>query len=147
LPWPDLVIIDGGKGQLSAAAEALHELNVTGKTTLAGLAKNVEEIFFTGDHESLKLPYGNESLKFIRSIRDEVHRFGITHHRKRRAKGVFKNELEEVKGIGKETANKLLKEFKSVKNIKEKDVSEISKIIGKTKAAILLNELKKMGPG
>jgi excinuclease ABC subunit C len=72
---------------------------------------------------------------------------GITHHRKRRAKGVFKNELEEVKGIGKETANRLLKEFKSVKNIREKDVSEISKIIGKTKAAILLNELKKMGPG
>ena len=147
LPWPDLVIIDGGKGQLSAAAEALHELNVTGKTTLAGLAKNVEEIFFTGDHESLKLPYDSESLKFIRSIRDEVHRFGITHHRKRRAKGVFKNELEEVKGIGKETANRLLKEFKSVKNIREKDVTEISKIIGKTKAAILLNELKKMGPG
>ncbi len=147
LPWPGLVIIDGGKGQLSAAAEALHELNVTGKTTLAGLAKNVEEIFFTGDHESLKLPYDSESLKFIRSIRDEVHRFGITHHRKRRAKGVFKNELEEVKGIGKETANRLLKEFKSVKNIREKDVSEISKIIGKTKAAILLNELKKMGPG
>ena len=147
LPWPDLVIIDGGKGQLSAAAEALYELNATGKTTLTGLAKNVEEIFFTGDHESLKLPYESESLKFIRSIRDEVHRFGITHHRKRRAKGVFKNELEEVKGIGKETANKLLKEFKSVKNIKEKDVSDISKIIGKTKAAMLLNELKKMGPG
>ena len=147
LPWPELVIIDGGKGQLSAAAEALEELNATGKTTLAGLAKNEEEIFFTGDHESLKLPYDNASLKFIRRIRDEVHRFGITHHRKRRAKGVFKNELEEIKGIGKETANRLLKEFKSVKNIKEKDVSEISKIIGKTKAAMLLNELKKMGPG
>jgi len=147
LPWPDLIIIDGGKGQLSAAAEALHDLNATGKTTLAGLAKNVEEIFFTGDYESLKLPYDNDSLKFIRSIRDEVHRFGITHHRKRRAKGVFKNELEEVKGIGKETANKLLKEFKSVKNIREKDISEISKIIGKAKAATLLNELKKMGPG
>ena len=147
LPWPDLVIIDGGKGQLSAAAEALQELNASGKTTLAGLAKNEEEIFFTGDHESLKLPYDSESLKFIRRIRDEVHRFGIAHHRKRRAKGVFKNELEEIKGIGKETADRLLKEFKSVKNIKEKDVSEISKIIGKTKAAMLLNELKKMGPG
>ena len=147
LPWPDLVIIDGGKGQLSAATEALQELNASGKTTLTGLAKNVEEIFFTGDRESLKLPYDSETLKFIRSIRDEVHRFGITHHRKRRAKGVFKNELEEVKGIGRETANRLLKEFKSVKNIREKDVSEISKIIGKTKAAILLNELKKMGPG
>ena len=141
------MIIDGGKGQLSAAAEALEELNVIGKTTLAGLAKNEEEIFFTGDHESLKLPYDSQSLKFIRRIRDEVHRFGITHHRKRRAKGVFKNELEQIKGIGKETADRLLKEFKSVKNIKEKDVSEISKIIGKTKAAMLLNELKKMGPG
>lgn len=147
LPWPDFVIIDGGKGQLSAAAEALHELNAIGKTTLAGLAKNVEEIFFTGDQESIKLPYNSESLKFIRRIRDEVHRFGITHHRKRRAKGVFKNELEEIKGIGKETANRLLKEFRSVKNIREKDVSEISKIIGKAKAVMLMNELKKMGPG
>ena len=147
LPWPELVLIDGGKGQLSAAAEALHELNASGKTTLAGLAKNEEEIFFTGDHESLKLPYDSESLKFVRRIRDEVHRFGIAHHRKRRAKGVFKNELEEIKGIGKETAERLLKEFKSVKNIKEKDISEISKIIGKTKAAMILNELKKMGPG
>jgi len=147
LPWPDLVIIDGGKGQLSAAAEALHELHAIGKTTLAGLAKNEEEIFFTGDQESIKLPYNGESLKFIRRIRDEVHRFGITHHRKRRAKGTFKNELEEIKGIGKETANKLLKEFKSVKNIRQKDVSEISRVIGRTKAAILMNEIKKMGPG
>ena len=147
LPWPDFVIIDGGKGQLSAAVEALHELNAVGKTTLAGLAKNVEEIFFTGDQESIKLPYNSESLKFIRRIRDEVHRFGITHHRKRRAKGVFKNELEEIKGIGKETANKLLKEFRSVKNIREKDISEISKIIGKAKAVMLMSELKKMGPG
>jgi excinuclease ABC subunit C len=147
LPWPDLVIIDGGKGQLNAAAEALYELNASSKTTLAGLAKNEEEIFFVGDQQSLKLPYDSDSLKFIRSIRDEVHRFGITHHRKRRAKGVFRNELEEIKGIGKETAGRLLKEFKSVKNIKKKDVSEISKIIGKTKAAMLINELKKMGPG
>ena len=147
LPWPDLVIIDGGKGQLSAAIEALEELNASTKTTLIGLAKNVEEIFFTSDQDSLKLPYDSESLKFIRRIRDEVHRFGITHHRKRRAKGVFKNELEEIKGIGKETANKLLKEFRSVKNIKEKDISDISKIIGKSKAVLLLNKLKKMGPG
>jgi excinuclease ABC subunit C len=142
LPWPELVLIDGGKGQLSAAAEALHELNASGKTTLAGLAKNEEEVFFTGDHESLKLPYDSESLKFIRRIRDEVHRFGIAHHRKRRAKGVFKNELEEIKGIGKETADRLLKEFKSVKNIKEKDISEISKIIGVSKAKILLGYLR-----
>ncbi|HET6766192.1 MAG TPA: excinuclease ABC subunit UvrC [Chitinophagaceae bacterium] len=139
LPWPELILIDGGKGQLSAAVEALQELNASGKTTLAGLAKNEEEIFFTGDHESLKLPYESESLKFIRRIRDEVHRFGIAHHRKRRAKGVFKNELEEIKGIGKETADRLLKEFKSVKNIKEKDLNEIAKIIGMSKARIVLD--------
>jgi excinuclease ABC subunit C len=139
LPWPELVLIDGGKGQLSAAAEALQELNASGKTTLAGLAKNEEEIFFTGDHESLKLPYDSESLKFIRRIRDEVHRFGIAHHRKRRAKGVFKNELEEIKGIGKETADRLLKEFKSVKNIREQDINEISKVIGASKAKIVVD--------
>ena len=147
LAWPDLVIIDGGKGQLSAAIEALEELNAATKTTLIGLAKNVEEIFFTGDQQSIKLLYDSESLKFIRRIRDEVHRFGITHHRKRRAKGVFKNELEDIKGIGKETANKLLKEFRSVKNIKQKDINEIAKVIGKSKAELLLSELKKMGPG
>ena len=143
LPWPDLVIIDGGKGQLSAAAEALHDLNAAGKTTLAGLAKNEEEIFFTGDQESIKLPYNSDSLKFIRRIRDEVHRFGIAHHRKRRAKGVFKNELEEIKGIGKETAGKLLKEFRSVKNIAEllkrpDGIVELTKLIGKSKTDIVI---------
>src|SRR4030095_12836340 len=147
LPWPELVIIDGGKGQLSAAAEALEELNATGKTTLAGLAKNEEEIFFTGDHESLKLPYDNASLKFIRRIRDEVHRFGITHHRKRRAKGVFKNELEEIKGIGKETANKLLKEYRSVKNISEliqqpTGIDELTKLIGKSKTKTVIDHFE-----
>lgn len=144
LPWPDVVIIDGGKGQLSAATEALHELNASSKTTLIGLAKNEEEIFFAGDQESLKLPYESESLKFIRRIRDEVHRFGIAHHRKRRAKGVFKNELEEIKGIGRETAQKLLKEFRSVKNISELlrqpgGIDELTRSIGKSKAKIVVD--------
>lgn len=147
LPWPQLVIIDGGKGQLSAAIEALQELYATDKTTLIGLAKNEEEIFFTGDTESLKLPYNSKSLHFIRRIRDEVHRFGITHHRKRRAKGVFKNQLEEIKGIGKETAEMLLKEYRSVKKIKEKNADELAKLIGKSKATLLVSALKKMGPG
>lgn len=147
LPWPDLVIIDGGKGQLSAAAEALQELQASTKTTLIGLAKNEEEIFFTGDHESLKLAYDSQSLKFIRRIRDEVHRFGITHHRKRRAKGVFKNELEEIKGIGKETANKLLKEFRSVKNISEllqqpNGIDELIMLIGKSKTKTVIDHFK-----
>jgi len=145
LPWPELVIIDGGKGQLSAASEALKELNATDKTTMVGLAKNEEEIFFTGDTESLKLPYNSQSLHFIRRIRDEVHRFGITHHRKRRAKGVFKNELEAIKGIGKETAELLLKEYRSVKKIKEKDANELAKLIGKSKATLVIDALKKNG--
>ena len=143
LPWPQLVIIDGGKGQLSAAAEALAELNATGKTTLIGLAKNEEEIFFTHDHESLKLSMSNNSLKLIRRIRDEVHRFGINFHRSKRSIGAFVNELENIKGIGKETADILIKEFKSVKNIKQKTVSDLEKIIGKAKAHLVFHKLEK----
>ena len=141
-PYPQLVIIDGGKGQLSAAIEALKELGVTGRTTLIGLAKNEEEIFFTGDMESLKLPYNSDSLRLIRSIRDEVHRFGITFHRKQRSKGAFKNELEEIPGIGKATADILLKELKSVKNIRSTAENDIEKLIGKAKAKIVFNYFK-----
>ena len=136
-PLPQLIIIDGGKGQLSAAMQSVSELNLPGTTTVVGLAKNEEEIFFPGDTESLKLPWDSQSLKFIRSIRDEVHRFGITFHRNLRSKGTFKNELEEIKGIGKATADILLKEFKSVKNIKTKSTEEIAGHIGKAKAALL----------
>lgn len=137
LPWPQLVIIDGGKGQLNAAKEALDELKASGKTTLVGLAKNEEEIFFTGDKESLKLPMGSESLKLLRRIRDEVHRFGITFHRKKRSKGTFSNELESIKGIGKESVDLLLKEFRSVKNIKQKSVEELAKIVGEKRARLI----------
>ena len=142
-PFPQLVIIDGGKGQLSAAMEAIKELNVDGYTTLIGLAKNEEEIFFSGDKESLKLPYNSESLKFVRSIRDEVHRFGITFHRQKRSKGTFKNELEDIPGIGQSTTDFLLKEFKSVKNIREKSVEDLSKLIGKAKAKVIIDYFKK----
>ena len=140
--FPQLIIIDGGKGQLSAAVEALNELEVAGRTTLIGLAKNEEEIFFSGDKESLKLPYDSESLKLIRRIRDEVHRFGINFHRKQRSRGVFKNELENIQGIGKATANVLLKEFRSVKNIREKSLDELEKMIGKAKARIVYDYFK-----
>jgi len=102
-----------------------------------GLAKNEEEIFFPGDQESLKMPYKCESLKLIRRIRDEVHRFGITFHRQKRSKGTFKNELEQIKGIGKNTADKLLKEFKSVKRIKELPEEELVKAIGAAKAKLV----------
>ncbi|MEO5944055.1 MAG: excinuclease ABC subunit UvrC [Ferruginibacter sp.] len=146
LPFPQLVIIDGGKGQLSAALESIDKLGLQGKVTLVGLAKNQEELFFAGDQEALQLPWDSESLKLIRRIRDEVHRFGITFHRNKRSKGTFKNELEDIKGIGKQTADLLLKTFRSVKKIREAGVEEIEKLIGKKKAEILLEGLKSLTP-
>ena len=131
---PQLIIIDGGKGQLSAAMESIKKLDLIGKVTLVGLAKNEEELFFFGDTESLKLPWNSESLKLIRRIRDEVHRFGITFHRNQRSKGSFKNELEQIEGIGKSTIDLLLKTFKSVKKIKEKTGEELAAVIGQSKA-------------
>ena len=136
-PFPQLVIIDGGKGQLSAAMESIKRLNLEGKFTLVGLAKNEEELFFTGDQQSKKLPWDSESLKLIRRIRDEVHRFGITFHRNQRSKGTLKNELEQVAGIGKATIDMLLKKFKSVKNIKERSQEELAEIIGSSKAKLI----------
>lgn len=137
--FPQLVIIDGGKGQLSAAMESIAELELEGKMTLVGLAKNEEELFFARDKESLKLPYGGESLRLIRRIRDEVHRFGITFHRQKRSKGTFKNEIEDIKGIGKTTADLLLKEFRSVNRLKEISKEEIEKLIGPSKASVVWN--------
>jgi excinuclease ABC subunit C len=139
LPFPQLIVIDGGKGQLSAAREAIQELGAIGRATLIGLAKNEEEIFFTGDSSSVKLPYKSDSLKLLRRIRDEVHRFGITFHRQKRSKGTFKNELENIPGIGKGTADDLLKEFKSVKKLAEISREELEKRIGKSKAGIVFS--------
>ncbi|MDB5275152.1 MAG: excinuclease subunit [Ferruginibacter sp.] len=138
-PFPQLVIIDGGKGQLSAAMESIEKLELTGKLTLVGLAKNEEELFYAGDSESLKLPWDSESLKLIRRIRDEVHRYGITFHRNQRSKGSFKNELEHIEGIGKSTIDILLKKYKSVKNIKVQTLGELTTAIGKSKAIILID--------
>ena len=137
LPLPKLIIIDGGKGQLSAAMKSIKQLKLTGKTTLVGLAKNEEELFFPGDSESFKLPWNSDSLKLVRRIRDEVHRFGITFHRNKRSKGTFTNELEEIKGISKKTIDQLLKSFKSVKKIKEKTEEELAGIIGESKANLI----------
>lgn len=135
--FPQLVIIDGGKGQLNAAYEAIEELKLEGKMTLVGLAKNEEEIFFVGDQQSLKLPYDSESHKLIRRIRDEVHRFGINFHRQKRSKGTFKNTLQEIKGIGTNSAHLLLKTFRSVNNIRLQPEEELAKIVGPSKAKIV----------
>ncbi len=135
---PQLVIIDGGKGQLNAALEALDELGLLGSMNVVGLAKNEEEIFFPGDNRSLKLPWDSDSLLLIRRIRDEVHRFGITFHRNKRSAGAFKNELEQIPGIGKTTADTLLKHFKSIKNLQTKDKSAIAAVVGPAKAELVI---------
>jgi excinuclease ABC subunit C len=145
--FPQLVIIDGGKGQLSSAIEAITELGLVGQMTLVGLAKNEEELFFSGDSSPLKLPYNSNCLKFIRRIRDEVHRFGIAFHRQKRSKGAFSNELEQISGIGKATADLLLKEFKSISKIKDtirqaQGNKQLEKVIGKAKAKIISDYLK-----
>lgn len=137
-PFPQLLIIDGGKGQLGAALDAFRSLDLIGSTTVVGLAKNEEEIFFPGDKASIKLPWDSDSLKLVRRIRDEVHRFGITFHRNQRSKGTFKNELEQIPGIGKATIEELLRTFKSVKNIKLQSEQSLTAIIGASRAAILI---------
>ena len=136
-PFPQLVIIDGGKGQLSAAMESIKKLNLEGKTTLVGLAKNEEELFFYGDQQSIKLPWGSESLKLIRRIRDEVHRYGITFHRNLRSKGSLTNELEQIEGVGKATIELLLKKFKSVKKVKAASSEELIAVVGLAKASLI----------
>ncbi len=141
-PMPQLVIIDGGKGQLGAAMEALRELGLEGKMTVVGLAKNIEELFFPGDQESLKLEFQSASLQFIRYIRDEVHRFGISFHRKQRSKGTFKNELEGIKGIGEQTARELLSKFRSVNNIKKAEEAELVALVGNKKAACIMEHFR-----
>ncbi|SEW08836.1 Excinuclease ABC subunit C [Chitinophaga sp. YR573] len=138
-PLPQLVIIDGGKGQLGSAMESIRELDLVGSMTVVGLAKNEEEIFFPGDKDSIKLPYDSESLKLIRRVRDEVHRFGITFHRQKRSKGTFKNELENIKGIGENTATQLLKTFRSVNKIKLLSEEELVKEIGNAKAKLVFD--------
>ncbi len=144
-PLPQLVIIDGGKGQLNAALEAVAELQLLSEMTVIGLAKNEEEIFFPGDKESMKLPFNSESLNLIRRIRDEVHRFGISFHRRKRSLGTFKNELETIRGIGKNTADQLLKEFKSVKRIRELSEQELVVAVGSAKAKLIRSHFANVG--
>jgi excinuclease ABC subunit C len=140
---PQLVIIDGGKGQLSAAMESIRSLKLDDKLTVIGLAKNIEEVFFTGDTQSVKLSYNSDSLKLLRRIRDEVHRFGITFHRNQRSKGTFKNELEDINGIGKATAELLLSKFRSVANIKKAEKEELVELIGERRTGFLMEALLK----
>jgi excinuclease ABC subunit C len=135
---PQLVIVDGGKGQLSMAVKALKDLNLWGQIAVIGIAKRLEEIYVPNDPLPLYIDKKSESLRLFQRMRDEVHRFGITFHRSRRDAATLKTELTDVKGLGPITAEKLLTKFKSVKKIKELTESELIGEVGKAKARILL---------
>jgi len=136
-PLPQLIVVDGGKGQLSAAVKSLKTLGLYGKIAIIGIAKRLEEIYFPEDSIPLYLDKTSESLKVIQHLRDEAHRFGITHHRQRLEKGTIKTELTEIKGVGKSTTQKLLLTFKSVKNIRLATQEELEKVIGPAKAQVV----------
>jgi len=140
---PNLIVIDGGKGQLGAALDALEDLNLRGKIPILGIAKRLEELYFPGDPLPLYLDKKSESLKVIQHLRNEAHRFGITHYRKRHQKGLIKSELEEIPGIGKTTSEALLSQFKSVKKIKETSLTQLAEVIGPSKAKIVFEYFHK----
>lgn len=137
-PLPQLIVVDGGKGQLSAAVEALDEMGLRGVIAVVGIAKRLEEIYFPGDSVPLYIDKNSESLRVVQQLRDEAHRFGITHHRNRRSKGQIVSELDGIKGIGEKTSQELLTAFKSVKRLKETPESEIAKVVGPAKARLLV---------
>lgn len=148
-PLPQLIVIDGGKGQLHAAVESLQKIGLYGKIAVIGIAKRLEEIYYPGDSVPLYIDKNSETLKLIQQLRDEAHRFGITFHRQKRSKSQLVSELDGVKGIGPETKKKLLTHFKSIKRLKEANEEEIAVIAGKNKASILMNWIteEKATPG
>ncbi len=134
-PLPQLIVIDGGKGQLSSALKSLDALGLRGKIAIIGIAKRLEEIYFPEDPIPLYLDKKSESLKIIQQLRNEAHRFGITFHRNKRSKAAINSELERIDGIGEKTAQELLKAFKSVKRIKEASVENLAEIVGVSRAS------------
>jgi excinuclease ABC subunit C len=138
--YPNLIIVDGGKGQLSSACEALQELGLYGKIPIVGIAKKLEEIYYPEDPLPLLISKKSPALLLIQRIRDEAHRFAITFHRKKRSQNTFVTEIENIPGLGKKTADKLLAHFKSVKKIKEAELEELIKIAGE-KIARKIKEL------
>jgi len=133
-PLPQLIVIDGGKGQLSSALKSLEVLGLRGKIAIIGIAKRLEEIYFPDDPVPLYLDKRSESLKIIQQLRNEAHRFGITHHRNKRSKGAISSELVNIEGVGEKTAQQLLKSFKSVKRIKEASLENLTASVGASKA-------------
>ena len=140
-PLPQLVVVDGGKGQLSAAVEALDDMGLRGTIAVVGIAKRLEEIYFPGDSVPLYIDKNSETLRVVQHLRDEAHRFGITHHRNRRSKGQIVGALDGIKGIGPKTAEALLQHFKSVKRIREASEADIASVVGAAKARLVLEGL------
>lgn len=140
---PQLIVIDGGKGQLSAAVESLKELKLFGKIAIIGIAKRLEEIYFPGDKYPLYLDKNSETLKLIQNARNEAHRFGITFHRDKRSKAFIKSELEIIDGVGEKTINTLLNHYGSVKRISDAKAEDLAKLIGKSKTYKILDYFKK----
>ena len=139
---PQLIVIDGGKGQLSSALNALDQLGLRGKVAIVGIAKKLEEIFFPGDSIPIYIDKRSESLKVIQHLRNEAHRFGITHHRNKRSKSAIQSQVLNIKGIGEKTQIDLIRHFKSVSGIKKATREELEVIIGKAKAELILKGLK-----
>ncbi len=146
-PLPDLVIIDGGKGQLNAALDSLQKLGIENRMAVVGLAKKEELLYFPKDKDPLSIPYDQDAHKLIRHIRDEVHRFGIQFHRKTRSRGLLQNELESIPGIGKKTARELLQRFRSVKSVRQRTVRELTEVIGKSRAQKVYQYFHSTGSG
>jgi len=138
-PIPQLIVIDGGKGQLSSVVETLKEIGVYGQTSVVGIAKRLEEIYYPGDSLPMYIDKTSEALKVIQHMRDEAHRFGITHHRNRRSKAFVRSELDAINGIGPTTIKTLLNHFKSVKKVKNASKDELINVVGNAKAAIIAN--------
>lgn len=141
-PLPQLIVIDGGKGQLGAALKALEALDLRGKVAIIGIAKRLEEIFYPGDSIPLYLDKKSETLKVIQHLRNEAHRFGITFHRQKRSNSAIQSELDTIKGIGKQTREALLKHFKSVKRLKEASLEAIIEIVGTSRGEKIWNHFK-----
>lgn len=140
---PQLIVIDGGKGQLSSSLNALERLGLRGKIAIVGIAKKLEEIFFPGDSLPIYIDKRSESLRVIQFMRNEAHRFGITHHRNKRSKGAITSELTEIKGIGEKTHEDLMRAFKTVGNIKSASIESLKSVVGASKAKILIDYFSK----
>ena len=139
---PQLLVVDGGKGQLNAAVEILDELGLRGTIAAIGIAKRLDEIYFPGDSVPLYIDKNSETIRVIQKLRDEAHRFGIKHHRNKRSKSQIHSQLDDIKGIGPATRNALLKHFKSVKRIKAASTNEISLVVGANKARLVIEALQ-----